>query len=253
MSGRTILITGGSGKFGRLLVRHFLAQGDTVIATARSATSLSEMNSAHAAHGAQFVGVACDLSVDRAAAGLVEALAKDGLHPDCLVNNARSLNYLKMQDDGRVSRENFAGELLLDVIVPYELTMALAGQDGGRLRRVVNIGSQYGSVAANPRLYENPAIQSPLHYGVAKAALAHLTRELAVRLAPAAIQVNCIAFGGVEGRVDAEFRQRYAKLCPLGRMLNEGEVAGPVDMLLSDHFTAMTGHVLAVDGGWTIW
>jgi NAD(P)-dependent dehydrogenase (short-subunit alcohol dehydrogenase family) len=253
MSGRTILITGGSGKFGRLLVRHFLAQGDTVIATARSATSLSEMNSAHAAHGAQFVGVACDLSVDRAAAGLVEALAKDGLHPDCLINNARSLNYLKMQDDGRVSRENFAGELLLDVIVPYELTMALAGQDGSRLRRVVNIGSQYGSVAANPGLYENPAIQSPLHYGVAKAALAHLTRELAVRLAPAGIQVNCIAFGGVEGRVDAEFRQRYAKLCPQGRMLNEGEVAGPVDMLLSDHFTAMTGHVLAVDGGWTIW
>lgn len=253
MSGRTILITGGSGKFGRLLVRHFLAQGDTVIATARSATSLSEMNSAHAAHEAQFVGVACDLSMDRAAAGLVEALAKDGLHPDCLVNNARSLNYLKMQDDGRVSRENFAGELLLDVIVPYELTMALVGQDGGRIRRVVNIGSQYGSVAANPGLYENPITQSPLHYGVAKAALAHLTKELAVRLAPAGIQVNCIAFGGVEGRVDAEFTQRYAKLCPMGRMLNEDEVAGPVDMLLSDHFSAMTGHVLAVDGGWTIW
>jgi NAD(P)-dependent dehydrogenase (short-subunit alcohol dehydrogenase family) len=253
MGGRTILITGGSGKFGQLLVRHFLAQGDTVIATARSAASLSDMNSAHAGHGERFIGVACDLSMDRAAAGLVEALARGGLHPDSLVNSARSLNYLKMQDDGRVSRENFAGELLLDVIVPYELTMALAGQDGGRLRRVVNIGSQYGSVAANPGLYENPASQSPLHYGVAKAALAHLTRELAVRLAPAGIQVNCIAFGGVEGRVDAEFRQRYAKLCPLGRMLNEGEVAGPVDMLLSDHFTAMTGHVLAVDGGWTIW
>lgn len=253
MSGRTILITGGSGKFGRLLVRHFLAQGDRVIATARSASSLSEMQSAHACHGERFVVLCCDLSADRAAVGLVESMAKDGLYPDCLVNNARSLNYLKMQDDGRVSRENFAAELLLDVIVPYELTTALAGQEGGRLRRVVNIGSQYGSVAANPGLYENPAAQSPLHYGVAKAALAHLTKELAVRLAPAGIQVNCIAFGGVEGRVDAKFTQRYAKLCPMGRMLNGGEVAGPVDMLLSDHFTAMTGHVLAVDGGWTIW
>jgi NAD(P)-dependent dehydrogenase (short-subunit alcohol dehydrogenase family) len=253
MSGRTILITGGSGKFGRLLVRHFLSQDDTVIATARSTFTLSDMNSAHADHGARFIGVACDLSEDHAAAELAEVLARDGLHPDCLVNNARSLSYLKIQDDGRVSRENFAGEFLLDVIVPYELTMALAGQDGGRLRRVVNIGSQYGSVAANPEIYDNPAIQSPLHYGVAKAALAHLTRELAVRLAPAGIQVNCIAFGGVEGRVDMEFRQRYAKLCPLGRMLNESEVPGPVDMLLSDHFTAMTGHVLAVDGGWTIW
>jgi NAD(P)-dependent dehydrogenase (short-subunit alcohol dehydrogenase family) len=253
MSGRTILITGGSGKFGRLLVRHFLAQGDTVIATARSTSSLSEMKSAHAGYGERFLGVGCDLSEDHAVAGLVQALAKDGLHPDSLVNNARSLNYLKIQDDGRVSRENFAGELLLDVIVPYELTMALAGQDGGRLRRVVNIGSQYGTVAATHGLYEDPVTQSPLHYGVAKAALAHLTKELAVRLAPAGILVNCIAFGGVEGRVDEGFRQRYAKLCPLGRMLNESEVTGPVDMLLSDHFTAMTGHVLAVDGGWTIW
>ncbi len=252
MSGRTILITGGSGKFGRLLVQHFLAAGDTVIATARSAASLAEMKSAHEGHDERFVAVGCDLSEDNAAARLSDTLAQDGLHPDCLVNNARSLSYLKIEDDGRVSRANFAGELLLDVIVPYELTMALAGQEGSRLRRVVNIGSQYGTVAANLGLYENP-MQSALHYGVAKAALAHLTKELATRLAPAGIQINCIAFGGVGGRVDAVFEERYSKLCPQGRMLNESEVAGPVDMLLSDHFSAMTGHVLAVDGGWTIW
>jgi NAD(P)-dependent dehydrogenase (short-subunit alcohol dehydrogenase family) len=253
MSERTILITGGSGKFGRILVSHFLAQGDTVIATARSEQSLSEMKSSHASHGERFIGVTCDLSAERAAERMIEFLTNDSIHPDCLVNNARSLNYLKMQENGRVSRENFTGELLLDVVAPYELTMALAGQPGGRLRHVVNIGSQYGSVAAHPGLYDAPATQSPLHYGVAKAALAHLTKELAVRLAHAGILVNCIAFGGVQGRVNAEFKQRYANLSPLGRMLNEDEVAGPVDMLLSDHFSAMTGHVLAVDGGWTIW
>lgn len=253
MSGRTILITGGSGKFGKLLVRHFLAEGDRVIATARSASSLSEIKSAHAGHGERFVAVGSDLSEDNAVERLCDALAQDGLLPDCLVNNARSLNYLKVEENGCVSRANFAGELLLDVIVPYELTMALARQEGGRLRRVVNIGSQYGTVAANLGLYEDPARQSALHYSVAKAALAHLTKELATRLAPTGIQVNCIAFGGVEGRVDAAFRERYAKLCPQGRMLSESEVAGPVDMLLSEHFSAMTGHVLAVDGGWTVW
>ena len=67
------------------------------------------------------------------------------------------------------------------------------------------------------------------------------------------IQVNCIAFGGVEGCVDDAFKERYARLCPMGRMLRDDEVAGPVDMLLSDHFSGMTGHVLAVDGGWGIW
>lgn len=253
MSSRTILITGASGKLGKVLVPFFLTQGDTVIATARSAKSLSEMKLMCDDAGPRFLAVASDLSLEYAAETLVEALAKDGIQPDCLINNARSLSYLKIKEGGRVCRENFIGELLLDVVVPYELTMALAGQDGSKLRRVVNIGSQYGSVAANLGLYEDPTSQSPLHYGVSKAALAHLTRELAVRLAPIGIQVNCIAFGGVEGRVDEEFSQRYAKLCPQGRMLNENEVIGPVNMLLSDHFTAMTGHVLAVDGGWTIW
>ena len=151
------------------------------------------------------------------------------------------------------SVESTACFFLLDVIVPYELTMALAMQKNSRLSRVINIGSQYGSVVANPNLYDDPVAQSPLHYSVCKAALAHLTKELAVRLASKNIQVNCIAFGGVEGRVDEQFKARYAKLCPMGRMLQDKEVCGPVDMLLSDHFSGMTGHVLNVDGGWGIW
>ena len=253
MMKRTIVITGGSGKFGKVLVKHFLRKGDTVIATSRSDASVDEMRSAHAEFSDHFVGMPCDLTKEGASSRLVSELEGIGMYPDCLVNNARSLAFLKMEEDGSVSRANFESELLLDVVAPYELTMAFARQDGGKLRRVVNIGSQYGSVAANIKLYEDPARQSPLHYGVAKAALAHLTKELAVRLAPKGIQVNCIAFGGVEGRADDAFKQRYANLCPQGRMLRESEVAEPVDILLSEHFSAMTGHVLAVDGGWTIW
>jgi NAD(P)-dependent dehydrogenase (short-subunit alcohol dehydrogenase family) len=102
-------------------------------------------------------------------------------------------------------------------------------------------------------LYDDPVRQSPLQYGVCKAALSHLTKELAVRLAAKNIQVNCVAFGGIEGRVDPAFLARYAALNPMGRMLQENEVAGPIEALLSDGFSAMTGHTMAVDGGWGIW
>ena len=83
--------------------------------------------------------------------------------------------------------------------------------------------------------------------------MVHLTKELAVRLARKNIQVNCIAFGGVEGRVNKGFQKRYASLSPIGRMLKDDEIAGPIDLLLSSEFSAMTGHTVAIDGGWTIW
>lgn len=253
MNPRTILITGGSGKFGRTLVSHFLAAGDRIIATCRTAESLEKLLTEYSSHSDRFVGLKADFTQNNAISLLREQLDVRNIRPDCLVNNARSLDFLKIGKNGLVSRENFSNEYLLDVVVPYELIMALAQQQDSQLRRVLNIGSQYGTVAVNPRLYTDPAKQSPLHYGVAKAALAHLTKELAVRLAGNNIQVNCVAFGGVEGRVDEAFKQRYAQLCPMGRMLRDDEVVGPVDMLLSDKCSGVTGHILAVDGGWGIW
>jgi len=250
---RTILITGGSGKIGRTLVSHFLAAGDRIIATCRTDESLKKMLIEYVSYGDRFVSIKSDLTENDASTVLREQLDAQDIRPDCLINNARSLSFLKIGEDGLVSRENFSNEYLLDVVVPYELTMALAQQRDSQLRRALNIGSQYGTVAANPHLYTDPMKQLPLHYGVAKAALAHLTKELAVRLAGASIQVNCVAFGGVEGRVDEAFKQRYAQLCPMGRMLRDDEVIGPVDMLLSDKCSGITGHILAVDGGWGIW
>lgn len=253
MKPRTILVTGGTGKFGHALVSHFLTAGDCVIATCRTDESLEKLRAEYPDAGNKLSGIKVDLTESGAIAALIDQLNAQDLFPDCLVNNARSISFLKIDQNGLVSRENFANEYLLDVIVPYELTMALMMQKGSQLRRVVNIGSMYGTVAANPHLYTDPIQQSPLQYSVAKAALGHLTKELAVRLAGKDIQVNCVAFGGVEGRVDEAFKQRYAKLCPMGRMLRDDEVVGPVDMLLSDKCSGITGHILAVDGGWGIW
>lgn len=250
---RVILITGGSGKFGRILVSAFLAKGDTVVFTSRSEESISVVLEAHPNGGGRLIGLQADFTCSDAAEVIADQLLERGLQPEGLVNNARNQEFLKIGKKGMISRENFIGEFLVDVVAPYELTMTLAMQPGSRLRRVVNIGSQYGVVAANRTLYTDHVRQSPLHYSVAKAALSHLTRELAVRLADREILVNCVAYGGVEGRVDESFKQRYAKLVPLGRMLRDDEVVGPVNYLLSDECSGMTGQVISVDGGWSIW
>ncbi len=250
---RTIVLTGVTGLIGRALLKHFLASGDLIVGISRSTDSLEKLQSELNKSSKQLDVISVDLSAEKACDQIKDHLLAANLQPDCLINNARNASHLRLSPNGSVARDDFMGELLMDIVVPYELTMALAQQENSKLRSVVNIGSQYGVVAPNLNLYSNPSKESPLHYGVAKAGLGHLTKELAVRLSDQLIRVNCVAFGGVEGRVGDDFKKRYSALCPMGRMLNDSDLAGPVDMLLSSASSAITGHTLIVDGGWSIW
>ena len=125
--------------------------------------------------------------------------------------------------------------------------------ENSKLKNIINVSSIYGMVAPTPGIYKDFEKESPINYGVAKAALIQLTRELAVRLADKNIRVNSISYGGVEGRADKNFKKRYGQFCPDGRMLRRDEVYGAISFLLSEASSGMTGHNLVVDGGWTIW
>lgn len=249
---QTILITGGTGKFGRKFVEHFLAKKWQVVFTTTSEVRgdvfIEELGRPNG-----LVAISSDLASPTAVNELIEVLATKGYGINHLVNNARSLDSLKTDTLGQTSREDFMAEYLMDVVVPYELSMGLFNAQPEDLKTITNIGSQYGVVAANPNLYEDYPRQSPIQYGVAKAALGHLTKELAVRMASKGVRVNCIAYGGVEGRVDDAFKKRYAVLTPSARMLVEDELAGPLDFLVAASSSAVTGQTLVADGGWSTW
>ncbi len=248
----SILITGGTGKFGRQFVTHFARKGWKVFFTTTSQSRADEFIGQNQLQGS-VMGIEVDLTQDGAAIALVSELNTSGNYVNHLVNNARSLSFLKINDCGQTDRREFQAEYLMDVVVPYELSIALYNSQPENLKTITNIGSQYGVVAANPHLYEDYPRQSPIQYGVAKAALSHLTKELAVRFADKGIRVNCIAYGGVEGRVDGAFRQRYANLTPSRRMLLESELVGPLEALIQNGSSAITGQTLIADGGWSIW
>jgi hypothetical protein len=248
-----IVITGATGKVGKILVGHFLMLGYDVVAVGRCHIKLNELSSLFPQYSASLNLCIVDLISNQSTDKLNKFLCGKDLEPDYLINNARNIEFLQTDHLGVPGSGNFLKEFELGVLVPYLLTMGLSNRDNSRLRAVVNIGSIYGSVVPNLGLYKSPSEQTPIHYGVSKAALEQLTRELAVRLASRKLRVNCVAFGGIRGRVDDEFMGRYSQLCPAGRMLGEDEIAGPVEMLLAESSMGINGHVLMVDGGWTLW
>ncbi len=250
---RSILITGATGKLGKVFVKYFLEKGDEVIALAKTEKKLNLLKSEFNSYGENLKIINLDLMLEDFQKNLFEKLNSKNLKPTCLVNNARSLQNLKIENDGLVNDMSFINEYKLGVIAPYKIIMSLLKSKKRSLKKIVNISSIYGLVAPNKNLYENFDSESLIHYGVTKSALIQLTKDLAVRLSKKNIQVNCIAYGGVEGRVDEKFKKKYSMLCPSGKMLVENDLPAPLDLLLSEKSNGINGHVLVVDGGWTIW
>jgi NAD(P)-dependent dehydrogenase (short-subunit alcohol dehydrogenase family) len=251
MNSQTILITGATGKIGECLTRHFRARDWTVIAVSRSGDKLDALERGTEGPG-PIAKIRIDLSEADAAKQLAELLASRNALPHHLVNNARDMANLRLPASGHPERTQWAREFELGVAAAHDLAFAMAEIRDSRLQSVVNIASMYGIVAMNPNLYRDPAREAPIHYGVTKAALIHLTKELAVRLAPRRVRVNCVSYGGVIGRADAEFQGRYAALAPAGRMLSNDDIPGAIDFLTSPAASGTTGHNLVVDGGWTL-
>ncbi|UZH55515.1 SDR family oxidoreductase [Salinimicrobium tongyeongense] len=250
---RSILITGGSGKVGFQLVNHFLDNDFLVITTSRNRKKfLTDKVHLINEDRLKFLHVLeVDFTKKDAIPTLLNALKQVKISIEHIIHNARSLDYIKIEDDYSISEENFAGEFHMDVIFPYKLTLEILKVDRA-LKNIIFISSIYGVVAPSPSLYEDFQSSSPIHYGVSKAAQIHLVKELAVRLGPE-IRVNCISFGGIKGRTNKDFEERYKALNPMNNMLKEEDVKGPVEFLISDKAKDMTGQNLIVDGGWTIW
>ncbi|MCX6993015.1 MAG: SDR family oxidoreductase, partial [Kiritimatiellaeota bacterium] len=132
-------------------------------------------------------------------------------------------------------------------------------QSGGN---IIMFSSMYGRVSPDPRIYIPPMTPNPVEYGVAKGGLDQMIRYLAVHWGPRNIRVNGVCPGPfpnanipdyAKDPKYAEFVERLAKKVPLGRVGRQGEMAGAVVFLASDEAAFVTGHILVVDGGWTIW
>jgi len=257
LSGRTAIVTGGAGHLGAAMSEALAEQGaDIVVVDLDPEAAAAAAARLEAAHGVHAVGHAVDLGDEAAIRGLIRTVEAAG-GVDILVNNAAFVGSSNLSG-WAVPFESQAVEtwrmaLEVNLTAPFVLSQALAPSLARAGRgSIVNIGSIYGLVGPDMRLYEGTGMGNPAAYAASKGGLLQFTRWLATTLAPD-VRVNAIAPGGVARSQAPDFRDRYLTRTPLGRMAIEEDFKGAIAYLASDLSAYVTGQVLTVDGGWTAW
>ncbi len=243
LKGRTALITGGSRGIGRMIAEGFLAQGAKVYISARKAAACDQAAKELSAFG-PCVSLPADVSTVEGAHALAAAYAKHEDSLDILVNNAGAAwgaPYEEFPESG------WDKVVDLNMKAPFFLTQALtpmlkkAATD--HLAKVIHIASIDG-ISVNP--------WETYSYAASKAGLIHLTRRMALRLAPERIAVSAIAPGAFASDMNKEARDHGDEVkgrIPAGRIGTPEDMAGAAIFLASRAGDYVMGSTLVVDGG----
>ena len=243
LEGRVAVVVGGTTGIGRALSRGLAEAGADVVASARGAANVEATAAEIEALGRRTLRVASDVTDRGSLEALRDAVLAGLGRVDILVNCA-----------GRTQRRPTldVGDAEWDAILDTNLTGTLrACQIFGRVMiergygRIINIASLASFVA----LFEVAA------YTASKAAVAALTRQLAVEWGPKGVCVNAIAPGVFRTALNRELLdgtargQEFLLRTPMRRFGQLDELAGPAVFLASESASFVNGEVLVVDGG----
>jgi NAD(P)-dependent dehydrogenase (short-subunit alcohol dehydrogenase family) len=181
---------------------------------------------------------------------LAERGTPQGLVVMTYASTAKRFDDLTVEDFDRVNHGNLTATFALVRAVGQRMAERGSGS-------IVLFSSMYGTVSPDPRIYADPMTPNPVEYGVNKAGIQQMARYLAMQWGPRGVRCNSVSPGPFPNpniqRDLPEFVGRLAEKVPMGRIGLADEMAGPVAFLLSDAASYISGHNLAVDGGWTAW
>lgn len=252
LNGRTAIVTGGAGRYGKQIVEALGEAGATVFIASRNLEKCREVAAGFCDKGLDVRALQLDLgsreSIDKMVAGVIAQTGRI----DVLVNNAVTRNATSgwVQD-----LENYDASLHVNASATFYITGVVAEEmKKQRSGSIINIGSFMGLVGPEFANYEGTSMggnPSPIYF-YEKGGMVNFTRWAASVLGKDNIRVNAIHPGGLqEDHLPEAFVKNYSARTQLGRLVGQNEVKGIIVFLASDASTYLTGTNIPVDGGYT--
>ncbi|MDI1363877.1 MAG: SDR family oxidoreductase [bacterium] len=244
LEGRVALVTGGSRGIGAMIAKGFLVYGaKRVYISARKSVACDAMAEALSEFG-ECISLPADVSTMEGMQGLADRILAKEDKLDILVNNAGAAWGAPFDEFPESGWDKVVD---LNMKTPFFLTQALiaplraAAKD--HVAKVINICSIDGQSVAKEETYP---------YGASKAGLLHLTKRMALRLAPENIAVSAIApgaFASDMNKVARDHAEAVSKAIPAGRIGTDEDMAGTAIYLASRAGDYVMGSAVTVDGG----
>ncbi|CAN5755880.1 glucose 1-dehydrogenase [soil metagenome] len=242
LSGRLAVVVGGTSGIGRSIALGFADAGANVVVTGRRAAMVEEVASEIETRGRRSLRLAADVGDAAALAAVKDACVETFGRLDIMVYAAgttKRVPSLEMAeaDWHQIIETNLTGMMRACQVFGREMVARRSG-------RIIAIGSLSSFVG----LHEVAA------YVASKSGVAGLTRALAVEWAPHGVNVNAIAPGVFRtalntALLDSPRGQEFLLRTPMKRFGQIEELVGAAVFLAADASRFVTGHVLAVDGG----
>lgn len=241
LAGKVAIITGGSSGIGLASARRFAAEGARVMIAARDMERGAAAARSICVNGGEARFTACDVTKAAHVAHLIDATLAAYRQLDILFNHAGTNRAARVTELDENEWDALLAVNLKSVYLGCHYAIpAMLATGGGA---IINTAGTFGMVA-------RPAQAA---YCAAKAAVIHLTRQIALDYGPQGVRVNCICPGYIDtpltAGVPADVRARIITAQPVQRAGRPEDIAEAALYLASDASSFVTGVALPIDGG----